>query len=86
MPNNIYFCILHAYHYSPVIASFDGCPARKALINYYLWLSSYFYFLQANLIMRVLKLTDEEMALLPAEHRQSILALKDQIAKSAGKK
>lgn len=42
--------------------------------------------LQANLIMRVLKLTDEEMALLPAEHRQSILALKDQIAKSAGKR
>lgn len=35
--------------------------------------------------MRVLKLTDEEMAMLPAEHRKSILALKDQIAKSAAK-
>lgn len=40
---------------------------------------------KANLIMRVLKLTDEEMAMLPAEHRKSILALKDQIAKSAAK-
>ncbi|KAK7574345.1 hypothetical protein V9T40_011536 [Parthenolecanium corni] len=38
---------------------------------------------KANLIMQVLKLTDEQIAALPPEHRQSILTLKDQIAKSA---
>ncbi|XKL63231.1 hypothetical protein PGB90_005595 [Kerria lacca] len=41
---------------------------------------------KANLIMQVLQLTDEQIAMLPAEHRQSILNLKDQIAKSAGKR
>lgn len=35
------------------------------------------------LIMQVLKLTDEQIAVLPMEQRASILALKEQIAKSA---
>lgn len=33
--------------------------------------------------MQVLQLTDEQVALLPAEQQQSIFVLKDQIAKSA---
>lgn len=33
--------------------------------------------------MQVLQLTDEQIAKLPAEQRQSILVLKEQIAKSA---
>jgi cleavage stimulation factor subunit 2 len=37
---------------------------------------------KAALIMQVLKLSDEQIALLPAEQRQSILVLKEQIAKS----
>lgn len=38
---------------------------------------------KAALIMQVLQLTDEQIAKLPAEQRQSILVLKEQIAKSA---
>ncbi|XP_065208045.1 cleavage stimulation factor subunit 2-like [Planococcus citri] len=38
---------------------------------------------KAALIMQVLQLTDEQIALLPVEQRQSILVLKEQIAKSA---
>ncbi|XP_050529757.1 cleavage stimulation factor subunit 2 [Daktulosphaira vitifoliae] len=38
---------------------------------------------KAALIMQVLQLTDEQIAMLPAEQRQSILVLKEQIAKSA---
>lgn len=38
---------------------------------------------KAQLIMQVLQLTDEQIAMLPPEQRNSILALKDQIAKSA---
>lgn len=38
---------------------------------------------KAALIMQVLQLTDEQIAVLPAEQRQSILVLKEQIAKSA---
>lgn len=41
---------------------------------------------KAALIMQVLKLTDEQIAILPAEQRASILALKEQIAKSANLK
>lgn len=37
---------------------------------------------KANLIMQVLQLSDEQINKLPAEQRQSILALKEQIAKS----
>ncbi|CAG7727689.1 unnamed protein product [Allacma fusca] len=37
---------------------------------------------KAALIMQVLKLSDEQIAVLPAEQRQSILVLKEQIAKS----
>lgn len=38
---------------------------------------------KAALIMQVLKLTDEQIAILPPEQRASILVLKEQIAKSA---
>lgn len=38
---------------------------------------------KAALIMQVLQLTDQQIAMLPPEQRQSILILKDQIAKSA---
>lgn len=38
---------------------------------------------QAALIMQVLQLTDEQIAMLPAEQRQSILILKEQIARSS---
>lgn len=41
---------------------------------------------KAALIMQVLKLTDDQIAILPAEQRASILALKEQIAKSANLK
>lgn len=41
---------------------------------------------KAALIMQVLKLTDEQIAILPAEQRASILVLKEQIAKSANLK
>ena len=34
--------------------------------------------------MQVLQLTDEQIAILPPEQRQSILMLKEQIAQSAG--
>ncbi|XP_054710929.1 cleavage stimulation factor subunit 2-like [Uloborus diversus] len=37
---------------------------------------------KANLIMQVLQLTDEQIALLPPEQRQSIMILKEQIARS----
>ena len=40
---------------------------------------------KANLIMQVLQLSDEQISVLPAEQRQSILALKEQIAKSTGR-
>lgn len=40
---------------------------------------------KAALIMQVLKLTDEQIAILPPEQRASILVLKEQIAKSAMK-
>lgn len=39
--------------------------------------------LQAALIMQVLQLTDAQIANLPTDQRQSILILKEQIAKSA---
>lgn len=35
---------------------------------------------KANLIMQVLQLSDEQISVLPAEQRQSILALKEQVA------
>ncbi|XP_021376877.1 cleavage stimulation factor subunit 2-like isoform X2 [Mizuhopecten yessoensis] len=38
---------------------------------------------KAALIMQVLQLTDQQIAMLPPDQRQSILILKDQIAKSA---
>lgn len=41
---------------------------------------------KAALIMQVLKLTDEQIAILPPEQRASILVLKEQIAKSANLK
>lgn len=41
---------------------------------------------KAALIMQVLKLTDEQIAILPPEQRASILVLKEQIAKSASLK
>lgn len=37
---------------------------------------------KAALIMQVLQLSDEQIAMLPPEQRQSILVLKEQIAKS----
>ena len=40
---------------------------------------------KAALIMQVLKLTDEQIAILPPEQRASILVLKEQIAKSANR-
>ena len=39
---------------------------------------------QAALIMQVLQLTDQQIAMLPADQRQSILILKEQIARSGG--
>lgn len=38
---------------------------------------------KAALIMQVLQLSDEQIAMLPPEQRNSILVLKEQIAKSA---
>ncbi len=38
---------------------------------------------QAALIMQVLQLSDEQIALLPPEQRQSIMVLKEQIARSS---
>jgi cleavage stimulation factor subunit 2 len=46
-------------------------------------LQDYSGFLQAALIMQVLQLSDEQIAMLPPEQRNSILVLKEQIAKSA---
>jgi hypothetical protein len=40
---------------------------------------------KAALIMQVLKLTDEQIAMLPAEQRASILVLKELIAKTANR-
>lgn len=40
---------------------------------------------KAALIMQVLKLTDEQIAILPPEQRASILVLKEQIAKSTNR-
>jgi len=40
---------------------------------------------KAQLIMQVLALSDEQIAMLPPEQRNSILVLKDQLAKSAGR-
>lgn len=40
---------------------------------------------KAALIMQVLKLTDEQIAILPPDQRTSILMLKEQIAKSANR-
>lgn len=45
-------------------------------------LKKYLFFLQAALIMQVLQLSDEQIAMLPPEQKQSILVLKEQIAKS----
>lgn len=42
----------------------------------------YFDFFQAALIMQVLSLTDQQIALLPEDQRQSIMVLKEQIAQS----
>ena len=42
-----------------------------------------FFLLQAALIMQVLSLTDQQIALLPEDQRQSIMVLKEQIAQSA---
>lgn len=39
---------------------------------------------KAALIMQVLQLTEEQIAMLPLEQRQSILLLKEQITQSAG--
>lgn len=41
--------------------------------------------LQAALIMQVLQLSDDQIAMLPPDQRQSILILKEQIARSASK-
>lgn len=38
---------------------------------------------KAALIMQVLQLTNEQISMLPAEQRQSILLLKEQIAKTS---
>ena len=38
---------------------------------------------QAALIMQVLQLTDQQIAMLPPDQRQSILILKDQLTKNA---
>merc|ERR1719166_821122 len=39
---------------------------------------------KAQLIMQVLQLTDEQIAVLPAEQRQSIMVLKEQIKQTGG--
>ena len=39
---------------------------------------------QAALIMQVLQLTDQQIAMLPPDQRQSILILKEQIQRSGG--
>ena len=39
---------------------------------------------KAQLIMQVLQLTDEQIAVLPAEQRQSIMVLKEQIKQHGG--
>lgn len=40
-------------------------------------------YFQAALIMQVLQLTDQQIAMLPPDQRQSILILKDQLTKNA---
>jgi cleavage stimulation factor subunit 2 len=40
---------------------------------------------KAALIMQVLSLSDEQIASLPPDQRQSILLLKEQIARSTGR-
>lgn len=42
-----------------------------------------FILVQAALIMQVLQLSDEQIALLPPDQRQSIMVLKEQIARSS---
>ena len=44
--------------------------------------SRLFCALQAALIMQVLQLSEEQIAMLPNDQRQSILILKEQIARS----
>ena len=39
---------------------------------------------KAQLIMQVLQLTDDQIAVLPAEQRQSIMVLKEQIKQTGG--
>ena len=43
----------------------------------------FFVCFKAALIMQVLQLSDEQIALLPPDQRQSIMVLKDQIARSS---
>lgn len=75
----------------PPILSAGGSDSEKVGCKfkmYLVWYSKKYSKLtlvvfQAALIMQVLQLTDEQIAVLPAEQRQSILVLKEQIAKSA---
>jgi len=57
------------------------CILGTAAVRYDVFIFSR---LQAALIMQVLQLTPDQIAMLPAEQRQSILILKEQIQKTAG--
>ena len=46
------------------------------------YILTFFFVFQAALIMQVLQLSDEQIAMLPPDQRQSILILKEQIARS----
>lgn len=52
------------------------------LVYFDLLIDKVFFFFQAALIMQVLQLSDDQIAMLPPDQRQSILVLKEQIAKS----
>lgn len=52
------------------------------LVYFDLLIDKVLFFFQAALIMQVLQLSDDQIAMLPPDQRQSILVLKEQIAKS----
>ena len=52
-------------------------------INDYCFTYMYVLYSQAALIMQLLNLTDEQIRMLPADQRSSILALKEQVERTA---
>lgn len=71
-------------HPQPLVKSYIGMIFR--VFYWFISLQSkykrYLFPSQAALIMQVLSLTDQQISLLPADQRQSIMVLKEQIAHS----